>query len=316
MQYYIFGQDLNGFTYSIDNIILEYIIKYKTDVITYLQSLNKKYQLQDEYWERLNVPYCSKYQYYNNHIHLCDGIYIMVGKYDTISDVSNLHDIFPMLKLEINPNKHANKPIFKELLNFLLLNTGDCSLKKYDLCIDIPKKLQDVQIFGSRKEKGLYKGTRYYGQRNKDGYTKIYDKGKEQGLEADLTRVEFTLCYEKGKHKKNGLNLEDIYILGSGEVKEDSRNDKFFGVLCKMYNLCTMNGLDPEHLLVDIDKRTRKKLYEKLSGYEYKKIEFDYDLHDRLIQKVIKEFGVVVQTKVFEDSQGFLKCDKIDLPFE
>ena len=202
MKYYFSQVDASGYTYSIDNVILEYIIKFHIKIHDFLLDLVEKHDLKNEYWDRLNCPYCTKYQFYSNHYHLCNGIYIMEGRYSTKNELSNTWDTYPILKLEINPNKHADKPIFKDLMNFLKDNTGDCTLKRYDFCIDIPLNPSCIQVFGCKKEKGLYKGTRYYGQRNKDGYLKIYDKRKEQGLEEDLTRIEYTLVNTKGKSSK------------------------------------------------------------------------------------------------------------------
>ena len=42
----------------------------------------------------------------------------------------------------------------------------DATLNRYDYAIDVPCKLSDA-VFNTRKEKGLYKGTRCFGQRNK-----------------------------------------------------------------------------------------------------------------------------------------------------
>ena len=315
MQYFKTRIDSSGYTYSIDKVILEFIIKYHVDMISFLQNLNKKYDLSEQYYERLNLPYCSKYQYYNNHIHLCDGIYLMIGKYDTFSDLSSTHNIFPVVKLEINPNKHADKPIFVELLNFLKKNTGDCTLKRYDLAIDIKCKLSDIEVFGSRKEKGLYKGTRTYGQRNKDGYLKIYDKGKEQELDYDLTRIEYTLVNQKRTHQKNGYNFQDVYIKDMAAISNDLSGT--LKCICKMYSYILSMGGDPSDLLNDLDKRTKKKVLEGLGGNGYKPVNIDIPLVDDLLSEIKNIFGVVEQKFVYEDSEGFLKCDgDFDIPFD
>lgn len=314
MKYYISKSDSKGYVYSIDNLILEYIIKSRIDMIDYLRNLNKKYLLENQYWEKLNTPYCSKYQYYNNHIHLCDGIYIMIGKYDNYSDLSQTHSIFPILKLEINPNKHFEKPIFKELLKFLLENCGDCSLKRYDFCIDIKCKLTDIEVFGSRKERGLYKGTRYYGQRNKDGYLKIYDKQKEQGLEKPLTRIEYTFVNDKGKHSKQGFNIQDVYIKSCNNIKSDISSTNL--VICNLYKMVLSLGGDPEPQLDILDRRKKQKILESLDGLEYNKIIVDEYIINELLKVIKKDFGVVEQKQVYTDSEGFLRCPEgFDIPF-
>lgn len=315
MKYYISKTDSAGYTYSIDNIILEYIIKSHIDVIHYLHELNKRHGLDSEYWEKLNTPYCSKYQFYNNHIHLCDGIYIMVGKYVTFNDFTKDRDIYPILKLEINPNKHADKDIFKDLLIFLKENCGDCTLKKYDLCIDLKCKLKDIEVFGSKKEPGLYKGTRYYGQRNKDGYLKIYDKGKEMGFDSDITRIEYTLVYDKGSKSKQGFNFQDVFI--KSEEKSDIKINKTMKFMINMINVCRTNNINIDNYIDDLDYRTKKAVQESLSEYKFKKICIEENLINSMLGDIKKVFGVVDRTYTVIDKDGFLKLDNdYDLPFD
>ena len=316
MEYFISKTDSAGYTYSIDNVVLEYIIKNHTDFTSYLHDLVEKHNLKNEYWERLNCSYCSKYQFYNSHFHVCNGIYMMVGKYSTNSSISGTWNTYPIVKLEINPNKHAKKPIFNDLLQFLKDNTGDCTLKKYDFCIDLPVKLKDIEVFGSRKEKGLYKGTRYYGQRNKDGYLKIYDKGKEQQIEDDITRVEYTLVNSKGKKSKDGLNFQNVYILT--EEKNDTALKGTTKAVMKLYSLCMASGIDCENIIADLDRRTRKQIEENINGYMYKALEIDISLHDDLLKQIKNVFGVVEQKRIIVNSDGFLSCPGgfSDIPFE
>ena len=164
MEYFYSVTDKNGFIHSIDNLTLTYSIRHLGDpgiqsCIDKCHELSEKHNLKSEYWERLNVNACSKYQMYRNHIHLCNGIYLSVGKYVDTFDVSNKskeYITYPLIKLEINPNKHYNKPIFNDLLAWLKENSGDINLDKYDYAIDIPLKPDDVQVFSTRKERGLY----------------------------------------------------------------------------------------------------------------------------------------------------------------
>ena len=217
MNYFYSITDKNGFVHSIDNLILTYSIrdlgqKGIENCIKMCQDLAEKHGVKSEYWERLNVNACSKYQYYNNHIHLCNGIYLMVGKMLEIFQDDKLKKknfiTYPLIKLEINPNKHFDKPIFNDLLKWLKDNSGDVHLDKYDYTIDVPLSPDKVQVFSTRKEKGLYHGTRYYGQRNKNGYCKIYDKAKEQGLDTPLTRIEHTISLNKTTKK---VSFEKIH---------------------------------------------------------------------------------------------------------
>ncbi|EOJ4528197.1 hypothetical protein ACKKL3_004419, partial [Shigella flexneri] len=97
-----------------------------------------------------------------------------------------------MMRFKINPNKHIGSPAVQVVLDFIREWCTDGYLVRWDYAIDVPVKIADVMVIGSRKEKGLYKGTRYYGQRHKHGYLKVYDKQREQGLDDVLTRIEYT----------------------------------------------------------------------------------------------------------------------------
>jgi len=81
---------------------------------------------------------------------------------------------------------------FEPVLKFLREYCVDGSLVRYDYAIDVPVSLDDVLVVSSRKERGLYRGTRYLGRRHAHGYCKIYDKGAEQHEDVVLTRIEYT----------------------------------------------------------------------------------------------------------------------------
>lgn len=312
MKYFYSLTDKNGYIYSIDNCIFTYILKYHLTeyFILFCQSLRDKYDLKNEYWERLNVPACSHWNWYINHIHLCNGIYLSSGKYDYLNDKNNITDC---VKLEINLNKHGNKEVYHDLNKWLIENSGSISLDKYDLAIDIQCKLSDIDVFGTNKERGLYKGTRYYGQRNKNGYCKIYDKGKEQDLDNDLTRVEHTISRTKTTKE---LSLENVYVK-TGEKKQDKLNDTD-RVIIDMLQSLKAYGEDIGRYTDRLGRGKKQKILEALTGYSYKKLDYDIDLIHDLLEK-IREFTEYQDKKpmIFEDKDGFIKCsDDEELPFD
>lgn len=321
MQYYISETDLNGYVYSIDKLIIEYVLKDPTEnVIDFIHKLIEFYpDIKDqEYYENLNKPYSSRWQYYNNSIHLCDGFFIQVGKW-TINNEGD-KTCFPILRIEYNPNKHAEKPIIQSFFKWIFEGSryAEAELKRYDIAIDIPCKKEDVQVFGSRKEFGLIKGTRYYGQKNKDGYCKIYDKGKEAELDYDLTRIEHTFRHnKKGSHKKQGLSWESIYI----KHKSDDLPDLKSKNMQVMYDLCVLldaNCIQYREILDKLDHRSKKTIMDAISGGCYEKFVPDQDIHDRLIDKVYDMYNIDKLNKPLEvDDQGFVKVDdSISLPFD
>ena len=266
MNYFSPIVDEFGYTHSIDNLIIEYDIKAVgqkgiENIIEKIHQIKDDNNIQD-YWERLNVNACSKYQYYNNHLRVTTGIYMMIGRYvetfnNTGNDTKTKFFVYPIVKLEVNPNKHYNNPILNQIQDMLKEITAEARLVKYDYCIDIPVKPNEVEVFGTRKEQGLYKGTRYYGQRNKNGYCKIYDKQKEQKLETPLTRVEHTI---ESKMKTKSISFENIYI--SSQQKDDLESENISSVLQIIGNLCltlSANGIPYEDKIKQLNPRTKKK---------------------------------------------------------
>ena len=319
MKYFISGTDKNGYDYTIDNLILEYTLKHPNeDVIQYLHDLVEKYPdiKENEYYESLNKPYSSRWQYFNNFIHLCDGCSIWYGKW-TLNNEGD-KTCFPLIKIEFNPNKHMEKPIVMELFAWIYQIYGDAILRKYDFAIDIKCKKEDVQIIGSRKEKGLYKGTRYYGQRNKDGYCKIYDKKEESDLGYDLTRVEHTFVHNKrGDHKKQGVSFENIYVKQKSEEKSKLKSPAMQAIY-ELCILCEANKVDYSDALNILERHKKKEILDAISGGTYKKLEIDLDLHDKLIDQVYDVFHInKIHKPLVEDVNGFVVCpDDVDLPFE
>lgn len=295
VNYFFKEVDENGYTHSIDNLVIVYDINpiYQNDyldiVIDSIHNLRDTYNGQINYWERLNVNACSKYSWYCNHVHLDDGIYLSIGHYR--EGIKELHSyvVFPLLKLEINPNKHFEKPVFQDLQKIINRFCVSGMLKKYDYAIDIPCKINDVQIFNTRKEPGLYKGTRYYGQRSRDGFVKIYDKTKESDLDMFLTRVEHT--FDTIKHSKE-KSFTAFHVLQPDLQNTSVDISKTDSVIVSLCNLLKANSIEYMDVLQGLDKRKRKKIIEFLNG-GYKEITFNQELHDKLISQVMEKFNVI-----------------------
>lgn len=305
LNYFISLQDENGYTHSIDNLVITYSINpiygktYSDMLIDSFHNLRDKHKSNINYWERLNVNACSKYSWYCNHIHLDDGIYISLGHYRDGIKEKNLYVIFPLLKLEVNPNKHYGKAIFQDLFNIINRFCLDATLNKYDYAIDIPCKLDDIQVFNSLKEKGLYKGTRYFGQRNKDGFCRIYDKTKESELEYALTRVEHTFSMVKHTKKKSFTAISILQQNNNAEDETLTSNDLVILNLCKRLKQA---GLEFDDLLSTLNFRKRKKIYSSLNG-NYIELTFNQDLHDELLKQVMDKFNIKEIEKEVEENE-------------
>lgn len=318
VNYFLCETDNNGFVHSIDNLVIVYDINpifqnnYLDIMIDSIHNIKEEYKHDINYWERLNVNACVKYAWYCNHIHLDDGIYLSLGHYREGIKERQTFVIFPLLKLEINPNKHYNKPVFKALQDIINKFCVSGTLKKYDYAIDIPRNIADVQVFNTRKELGLYKGTRYFGQRSRDGFMKIYDKSKEAKLDTPLTRVEH--CFDTVKHSFE-KSFTTFHVLDSSSVSSDiSKTDS---VIVKLCNMLKANNIDYMDILQGLDKRKRWKVMEYLNG-GYKEITFNQELHDKLIDQVMEKFNVVPPEENQEtgDNDFVVLDDNDSLPWE
>lgn len=266
-------------------------------------------------WERLNVTSCSKYSWYQNIVHI-DSVHIAFGKYHEYSKTSKSWIILPLLRLEVNPSKHANKAIFQSIMQWIRENCTEGTLKKYDYAIDVPFAICNVHVLGSRKEAGLYKGTIYRGQRSQHGFMKIYDKGKEQSESITLTRIEHTLDASKP------LSLEKIVILNQNNVSFNTA--KLDNLNQCIINLCLLlhsHGVDYEPYIAKLNYRRRKIIEPYLYGNN-NIIELEYDtniikkLLDNIYQLFNADISSIEKTTLPTDKDGFIQIpDDYELPF-
>lgn len=150
---------------------------------------------------KVDLPACSKYQFFKSTI-WCKGFHCSYGQYRDFDPVDRSYTEYPVLRVKFNPNKYADSAVFDPLFSWINSRCVDGTLVKFDYAVDVPCRLEDL-VVQSRKEPGLFKGTRYYGQRNQHGRVKIYDKGKESAFRDDsdldvsddpITRIEYTFC--------------------------------------------------------------------------------------------------------------------------
>lgn len=321
MQYFFSMTDKKGYVHSLDNLVIEYVTAGSDgavrQILTDIQELGKKYEGKINYWERLNCKPCSKWSWCQHTVHLDDGIYLSIGHYVNYAKPKINWEVYPALKLEVNPNKHAGKEVLKDLLELLGHWAHDVTLLKYDYAVDIPAAPEDVEVFGTRKERGLYKGTRYYGQRNKNGYCKIYDKAKEQGLDSPMTRVEHTLVCSGKKATKNP-SFEKVYVKSESKESDEklTTNDK---VLLEFCNVCSANGIEYESIIDKLDKRKKRFIKEQLKENEYEKLEYSEFIRSCLLEKVLNYFGAKEKEEkedIEVDENGFVVVNENELPFD
>lgn len=307
MEYFYSITDSFGCVHSIDMVYLEYFAKCSPKgIVEIVQKVHEDYPLvkYQEYLDR--VPH-SKWNYYTDGVSI-GGVYVSAGKYNNYDPMTKSFDLLPMFEIRVNPNKHMNEPWFQDMLFRLLEWSSSGMLRKYDYAIDIAKPPKSVQILDTRKEPGLYKGTRYYGQAGRHGYVKIYDKQKDmkrQGESIDtLTRVEYTL-FANQEH-----SLENVYILSSEQLETDySKLKDTDRAIVEMYMQLKAIGFNYE---LKLGRRKMIALEPYLQG-QYQKLDYG-NILGVLVDNIKREFRAM---DVATDDDGFMQVDMLDdLPFE
>lgn len=113
---------------------------------------------------------------------------------------SDMHNCF----IEFNPNKSMVNGYVQPLIDFIKQNAIDLDIARFDCAIDLPYKKDFVYLLKDKRHYSMvYKVeqssnnlggiTEYLGQRNNNGFVKVYNKTVESSLDYDLTRVELTL---------------------------------------------------------------------------------------------------------------------------
>ena len=307
MRYYNPIKDKNGNIHSIDMVYLEYFSRLSpSKIVELVQGIHEKYP-DVRYQEYLGRAPHSKYDYFCDGIAI-GGVYVSAGKYTNSDKETKTFDLLPMFELRVNPNKYFHEQWFKDLLYALLEVGTSGQLRKYDYAVDIPKPPCMVEVMNSRKEPGLFKGTRYYGQSGRHGYCKIYDKQadmKRQKVEiGDLTRVETTLF------TKQEPSLENVYILENQCLKTDytGLNDTDKAIIEMYLKLKALN--------VDYDLQLGRVKMEKLKEY----ISGQYVLLDygNILQGLIDNIKTMFHvTDIVTDEDGFVQVSgDEELPFE
>ena len=252
-------RDNRGCTHSIDNVIVEYCVKaFRKELV--FDELSAIFAECVVGWERSpkycneNQKACSKFQYFRSAI-WGGGFYIQYGHYQNFDAMTREWDVYPLLRVKFNPNKWENGKLFERLLTWLDSWCDNGVLVKFDYAVDIPCRNCDVVIH-SRKEPGLHKGTRYYGQRHNHGRLKVYDKGVESDLDEEMTRCEWTFCCGKS------IAFDDVLWLTNGPapLPDVTELGSQSYALARMILMVRSLGGDVLEALALLNYRTQKKL--------------------------------------------------------
>lgn len=300
--------DTHGFIHSIDNIVVDYYLtcSYKTATILLFDVLNS-YGFNKETNAKLDVLPSFRYEYYRNLIWF-EGITFSLGKYSKYDKVTGTWFELDVMRFKVNPNKHDGTPLMDSVVQYIRDNCKDGYLVRYDYAIDIKCSLTDVVVLGSRKEKGLYKGTRYLGQRHKHGYCKIYDKQLEQHLDTELTRIEYTFCSD------NIPVFDDILIRApvSSQNGREPLSQQARLYLDMLQEIDALGG-NTESYMQRINYRTRKKIEPYL--YTGIRLQVDSYILDYLLKFIFDRFIISpADREVNHGDEDFITDFETDLP--
>lgn len=305
--------DAHGYTHSVDMVTIDYLLmcSYKTATEKLIDIL-KPFGLDAEKNVKLELLPSFRYAYYTNHVWL-DGVVVSLGKWTNYDKADKRAYSLDMMRVKVNPNKHAGTPLLDAVEGFLGEYCREGYLVRYDYAIDVPVAINDVLVVSSRKEKGLYKGTRYFGQRHKHGYLKIYDKGKEQRLEEELTRIEYTLVPDEIP------SWDNIVIRAPAEgVSSSSALSSQCRLYLDMFIELQELGADIDKYIERVTYRTWKQIEPHL--YTGVKLVFDEKINKQLLENICSTFIITGSKESVNQEQdgdsGFMTDFDTDLPFD
>lgn len=184
-------------------------------------------------------------------------------------------------KLEFNPNKVLPCDFTNELLQLLLTNSYDLSLKEFDIAIDFPLKreLFSMSTRNGRKYSLIYNSnqdkTEYSGTRHTNGFTKIYNKTLESKLDTDITRVEFT--FTEINYSSAIVGLPDMFITDYKQLKIDE-----VGELNDTEKFILHTLMDYPERINELGRYMKAKMKSILDGYVY-----SYSMNEKDFRKCI-----------------------------
>jgi hypothetical protein len=311
VRYYAECQDDDGYIHSVDMVIVDYYLKCNYSLATdkLLEGLSQVDGFDSDKNASLGNYPNFKYMFYVDMIWF-NGMVLYFGKYASYDKVNKSWTKLDMMRFKINPNKHMDSPALRIVLDFIREWCADGYLVRWDYAIDVPVAIADVMIIGSRKEKGLYKGTRYYGQRHKHGYLKVYDKQKEQGLDSVLTRLEYT--FEVGlPYSWDNIVIRAPVAYSDGDSSLSGQARLYLDMLMDIKAL----GGEIEAYLERLNYRTYKKIEPFL--FEGKQLRLNECIIDKLLSVISDIFIIAdVEQKVKEEETFVEVGTDLPIPFD
>lgn len=276
-------QDHDGCTHSVDRLVLDYFLCCG-ECETAIESIIPVFEQNASKFDRENRIYChtgrkasSKYDWFA-HFLSADGMACKIGLYTDYDRESKKFHLLPIIRLDFNPNKRHGTRLHDALFEWLAENATDGVISRLDYAVDVPCGI-DAVLVESRKKRGLYEGTQYYGKRHSHSALKVYNKAVEQGKafvesvckedrpavrrlvsetveKSPLTRCEWTIRRDKP------ICLDSISWFTSGPAPLPdlgTLSAQTFSLL-QLVRLAVAHGVDPRECFEYLDSRTVKKI--------------------------------------------------------
>ena len=245
--------NFNDIEFSVDMIRLESIVPmdFNGQIDAVLNVGTSPYV---RYWEKFGFK-----DYRHNFAYDDGNVNFWVGYEFILSD--KLREDSRTIVIEFNPNKNKLDGVLLKLLGRVnMFRKADWKVKGVDVALDLRGVPRNSVFYdkGYRKNYREYYSngsrTTYLGNRGWGGI-KIYDKAKEQGLECDWTRIEYTIK----------LNLDLMYYKELKDIEQDMGFiwtldvSKIDDVTTKALYICLQNGdIDISELTPYMKRKLRK----------------------------------------------------------
>lgn len=307
--------DDNNFVHSIDNVVCIYDLRINYNKV--LERIQKIAEVlkPKKYIEKLDILPCTRYKFWVHVINI-DSCYICLGRHSeqclNVGTGAKSWIKMDKMRIEINPNKWSDSDLFKMLMDMVLDVVYEGYIDCVDYAIDVASNINDVVVLRSRKEYGEYKGTRYYGQRGKNGMVRIYNKMIESKLNYELTRIET-------RWKTNDkFTSVDFGIIQPCSINPDDKINISTKVIIDMLQELKMLGSDNvDRYLSMMNFRTREKVVNAMNG-NLVKYKYDMVFLNKLMDDVRELFHCSVpEVPEIDYSDEFIYLDPDEkLPWE
>lgn len=308
----------NNITFSIDMIKITGLVSHgHKDIIG--KYLSKRGELLG--WRQpypcttpLRAHYMLHMQYdEHSSVQLMLGINTFKG---TISD--DIYIIF-------NPNKVLDRTFnhnwieaYKDLY-FLLDNIKSCSVKSFDIAIDIPVKREDVTVlpaWGRRYARyngnsvvGVEDGidivnaddyTQYVGRHNHHGFVKVYNKRIEANLKTDMTRVEYTIELEA--HRED-YRYTPVFYMPSHQI---TLPDVYDNELYKNFMLLANKLQVVSEVIPMFESRKIKENIKKMVLHDFVDLDFS---HNECFKSLFGNIGMYYDKNTYKITDNYTYRD-------